>query len=75
MFLQLCQNFYTFSFLYWQVLVREYNGLQKVASFIKSNSQNVKLQALNVINNLAMDVENQRFLKVCYRLPNLELFE
>ena len=45
-----------------------------------SNSRNVKLQALNVINNLAMDMENQRFLKVCtsdtkeeYRSPFLVL--
>ena len=51
--------------LYLQVLVREYGGLRKISSLATSNSQSVKLQALNVMNNLAIDIENQRFLKVC----------
>ena len=57
--------------------MREYGGLAKISSFVQSSSSDVKMQALNVLNNLAMDIENQRYLKVCdclYYLSNVMKF-
>jgi len=51
------------AFKEFQALVREYGGLAKISSLVHSSSSNVKMQALNVLNNLAMDTENQRYLK------------
>lgn len=47
-----------------QILVREYGGLTKIPELLEVTSLDVRIQALNVINNLAMDAENQAVLRV-----------
>eukprot|EP00112_Aurelia_sp_Birch-Aquarium-sp1_P002253 Seg1245.3 transcript_id=Seg1245.3/GoldUCD/mRNA.D3Y31 product="Armadillo repeat-containing protein 10" protein_id=Seg1245.3/GoldUCD/D3Y31 len=51
------------AFKEFQILVREYGGLTKIPELLEVTSLDVRIQALNVINNLAMDAENQAVLR------------
>ena len=57
------QNIYKLSLLS-QILVRDYGGLSKIPKLLEVTSLDVRIQALNVINNLAMDADNQAVLRV-----------
>ena len=44
--------------------MRDYGGLSKIPKLLEVTSLDVRIQALNVINNLAMDTDNQAVLRV-----------
>eukprot|EP00794_Sanderia_malayensis_P006044 gene6044-6746_t len=51
------------AFKEFQVLIRELGGLKRIMRLLKSESMAIKGQALNVMNNLAMNAENQVVLR------------
>lgn len=59
----LCQLSNLTAFGEFQILVREYYGLTKIRALLCSRSVDIKIQALNVVNNLAMDIDNQTLLR------------
>ncbi|XP_031421101.1 armadillo repeat-containing protein 10 isoform X2 [Clupea harengus] len=57
-----------------QDLIREFGGLYVIAGFLTDTSADVRLQTLNALNNLSMNIRNQEQLKV-YIPQVLELIE
>ncbi|KAL2093923.1 hypothetical protein ACEWY4_011235 [Coilia grayii] len=47
-----------------QDLIREFGGLHIIAGFLTDTSADVRLQTLNAMNNLSMNIRNQEQLKV-----------
>ncbi|XP_063052091.1 armadillo repeat-containing protein 10 [Engraulis encrasicolus] len=57
-----------------QDLIREFGGLHIIAGFLTDTSADVRLQTLNAMNNLSMNIRNQQQLKV-YIPRVLEMIE
>ncbi|XP_026167047.1 armadillo repeat-containing protein 10 [Mastacembelus armatus] len=57
-----------------QNLIREFEGIPLIASFLSDPTAEVRVQTLNVLNNLCMNIQNQEQIKV-YVLQVLELIE
>ncbi|CAL1592099.1 unnamed protein product [Knipowitschia caucasica] len=57
-----------------QNLIREYDGLSIIAGFLFDPSTNVRVQTLNTLNNLSMNIPNQERLTL-YVPKVLELIE
>lgn len=51
-----------------QDLLREFGGLHIIASFLSDPEPDVRVQTLNALNNLSMNIRNQEQLKVCFRV-------
>lgn len=49
-----------------QDVVRDLGGLPVIASFLSDPVANVRVQTLNALNNLSMNIKNQDVLKVNY---------
>uniref|UniRef100_H3D3J8 Armadillo repeat containing 10 n=1 Tax=Tetraodon nigroviridis TaxID=99883 RepID=H3D3J8_TETNG len=57
-----------------QNLIRDYEGIGTIAAFLSDPAAEVRVQTLNALNNLSMNVRNQDQIKVC--VPQvLELIE
>lgn len=48
-----------------QNLIRELEGLHIIAGFLSDPAPEVRVQTLNALNNLCMNLENQEQIKVC----------
>ncbi|KAK7896196.1 hypothetical protein WMY93_021521 [Mugilogobius chulae] len=57
-----------------QNLIREYEGIPLIAGFLFDPAADVRVQSLNALNNLSMNIENQEQLTV-YVPKVLELIE
>ncbi|XP_056137958.1 armadillo repeat-containing protein 10 [Lampris incognitus] len=57
-----------------QDLIRELGGLHTIASFLSDPEPKVRVQTLNALNNLSMNIQNQEELKV-YVSQVVELIE
>ncbi|KAK1804340.1 hypothetical protein P4O66_020359 [Electrophorus voltai] len=57
-----------------QDLIRELGGLHNIASFLSDPSPDLRVQTLNALNNLSMNIQNQEQLKI-YVPQVLELIE
>lgn len=57
-----------------QNLIREYDGIPAIAAFLSDPAPDVRVQCLNALNNLCMNIINQEQLKV-YVPKVLELIE
>lgn len=57
-----------------QDLLREFRGLHVIASFLSDPEPDVRVQTLNALNNLSMNIQNQDQLKI-YVPSLLELIE
>ncbi|XP_057691738.1 armadillo repeat-containing protein 10 [Corythoichthys intestinalis] len=57
-----------------QNVIRECDGIAVIGGFLSDSAQEVKVQALNVLNNLCVNTQNQEELKV-YVPQVLELIE
>lgn len=47
-----------------QNLIREYEGIPTIAAFLSDPAPDVRVQSLNVLNNLCMNTQNQEQVKV-----------
>ncbi|CAG03395.1 unnamed protein product [Tetraodon nigroviridis] len=57
-----------------QNLIRDYEGIGTIAAFLSDPAPEVRVQTLNALNNLSMNIRNQDQIKVC--VPQvLELIE
>ncbi|XP_028263222.1 armadillo repeat-containing protein 10 [Parambassis ranga] len=57
-----------------QNLIREFEGIHIIASFLSDPAAEVRVQTLNALNNLCMNIQNQEQIKV-YVPQVLELIE
>ncbi|XP_020510762.1 armadillo repeat-containing protein 10 [Labrus bergylta] len=57
-----------------QNLIREYEGIHIIAGFLSDSAAEVRVQTLNALNNLCMNIQNQEQIKV-YVPQVLELIE
>ncbi|XP_077453647.1 armadillo repeat-containing protein 10 [Stigmatopora argus] len=62
------------AFTFNQNIIRECDGIAIIGGFLSDSAQEVKVQTLNVLNNLCMNTQNQEQLKV-YVPQVLELME
>lgn len=51
-----------------QDLLREFGGLHVISSFLSDPEPDVRVQTLNALNNLSMNICNLEQLKVCFRV-------
>jgi hypothetical protein len=49
-----------------QDAVRELGGLTLIARYLSDPAADVRVQTLNALNNLSMNLKNQDVLKVCH---------
>lgn len=50
-----------------QNLIREFEGIRIIAGFLSDPAAEVRVQTLNALNNLCMNIPNQDQIKVRYR--------
>lgn len=57
----------SFSIFTWtlQNLIREFEGIHIIAGFLSDPAAEVRVQTLNALNNLCMNIPNQDQVKVC----------
>lgn len=55
-----------------QNLIREFDGIHIIAGFLADPAPEVRVQTLNALNNLCMNIQNQELIKVC--LPCIQFF-
>lgn len=48
-----------------QNLIREFEGIHIIAGFLSDPAPEVRVQTLNALNNLCMNIQNQEQIKVC----------
>lgn len=48
-----------------QNLIREFEGIRIIAGFLSDPAPEVRVQTLNALNNLCMNIQNQEQIKVC----------
>lgn len=46
-------------------LIREFEGIHIIAGFLSDPAPEVRVQTLNALNNLCMNIQNQEQIKVC----------
>uniref|UniRef100_A0A3P9MQN3 Armadillo repeat containing 10 n=1 Tax=Oryzias latipes TaxID=8090 RepID=A0A3P9MQN3_ORYLA len=47
-----------------QILIREFDGIHIIAAFLTDPAPEVKIQTLNALNNLCMNIQNQEQIKI-----------
>lgn len=60
----LCDLFFLSLSLISQNLIREFEGIHIIAGFLSDPAAEVRVQTLNALNNLCMNISNQEQLKV-----------
>lgn len=60
----LCDMTFICLILILQNLIREFEGIHIIAGFLSDPAADVRVQTLNALNNLCMNVPNQEQLKV-----------
>lgn len=48
-----------------QNLIREFEGIHVIAGYLSDPAAEVRMQTLNALNNLCMNIPNQEQIKVC----------
>lgn len=56
-----------------QNLIREFEGIHIIAGFLSDPAPEVRVQTLNALNNLCMNIQNQEQIKVCLLYINFLL--
>ncbi|KAF3854682.1 hypothetical protein F7725_022737 [Dissostichus mawsoni] len=51
-----------------QNLLREFEGIHIIAGFLSDPAPEVRVQTLNALNNLCMNIQNQEQIKVCHHI-------
>lgn len=64
---------YVLSFLFSSILIlqnllREFEGIHIIAGFLSDPAPEVRVQTLNALNNICMNIQNQEQIKVCHHI-------
>lgn len=72
MFDFLAHSFYiAFILFFFQNQIRELEGIPVIAGLLSDPALEVRVQALNALNNLCMNIQNQEQIKVCCIMPQI----